>query len=897
MISRQSNFPEHSLDSRSGDAPGPIAWFPVALLMMLSGFAALGYQIVWTRQLGIWLGHDMAAVLAVVAALFGGLAAGAFALSGPIARSVFPGRWYVALEVVIGLWALLLTLVLPHAADFLLGAIGATPAPLWHWTLAFGGTFLLLLPATLAMGATLPAIEKVFARARDQGYAIGGLYAANTLGAVFGVVLAAFVLTPIMGYTVTAWLCAMASLLCAAVAWWVLPGTSQAACSVSVHEQVSRTRSRFILVLLGLTGLLGIGYEVAVVRVLSQVTDNTVYTFAMLLAVYLLGTAAGAAAYQRWLAAHVQTESLRGWLLCAVALSCMTGAALLWAAPAIAASVTLWLGQGVAAALLSELVLAISAFALPTLAMGALFSHLCVEARDGGWRFGHALAANTVGAALAAPLIGVVLLPLMGAKWLLLLLAAAYLALLPWPAWRDRQTAIAGGAAVATALLLVVFAPPLTLFKLPEGARAVWHKDGVMAAVSVIDDRDGIRSLHINNREQEGSSATGFSDGRQAWLPLALHPQARNVLFLGMGTGVTAAAVLADPALQADVVELLPEVREAAGLFVPFYTEAAVVDAPLQVVTADARRFVRASRKAYDVIIADLFHPARGGSGALYTVEHFRAVNARLAESGLFCQWLPLHQLDIDTLRSIVASFLRVYPEATAVLATHSLDTPVIGLIGRANPGPVLDGQWSLVQASEAARQVLQRLRLQDELAVLGSFIAGPGSLAAFSAGAPLNTDDKPVVAHRGPYLIHAPDIGSPRTRLQTLLQDLDIESHDLWPAGQEPAQLASALARYRAARDHYLLAGMAVRPSADVRHMLAQVQGPLLAALRISPDFGPAYEPLLRMALITAATDPAQAVGLLRQLAALQPARPEAHLALRQLVGAPSTLSSPVIE
>jgi spermidine synthase len=897
MTYRQSNLSEHFLDSQSGNVSGPIAWFPVALLMMLSGFAALGYQIVWTRQLGIWLGHDMAAVLAVVAALFGGLAAGAFTLSGPISRSAFPGRWYVALEVIIGLWALLLTFMIPYAADLLLGAIGPMPTPLWHWSLAFGGTFLLLLPATLAMGATLPAIEKVFARARDEGYAIGGLYASNTLGAVFGVVLAAFVLTPMLGYVATAWICAIASLLCAAVAWWVLPGTSHATGTVSMNEQVSHTRSRFILALLGLTGLLGIGYEVAVVRVLSQVTDNTVYTFAMLLAVYLLGTAAGAAAYQRWLAAQVLTGGLRGWLLSAVALSCMTGVALLWAAPVMAVSVTLWLGQGVAAALLSELVLAIAAFALPTLAMGALFSHLCVEAREGGWRFGHALAANTVGAALAAPLIGVVLLPLMGAKWLLLLIASVYLVFLPWPTWRDWKTALSGGAAVATALLLVVFAPPLTLFKLPEGARVVWHKDGVMAAVTVIDDRDGIRSLHINNREQEGSNATGFSDDRQAWLPLALHPQARNVLFLGMGTGVTAAAVLADPALHADVVELLPEVREAAGLFVPFYSETEAAVSPLQVVTADARRFVRASRNSYDVIIADLFHPARGGSGALYTVEHFRAVKARLAEGGLFGQWLPLHQMDIDTLRSIIASFLAVYPEATALLATHSLDTPVIGLIGRATPGPVLDGNWSLAQASEPARQVLQRLRLEDELAVLGNFIAGPNSLTAFAAGAPLNTDDKPVVAHRGPYLMHAQGIGLPRTRLQALLQGLDIESKDLWSAGQEPEQLASALVRYREARDHYLLAGMTVRPSADVRQMLAQVQAPLLESLRISPDFGPAYEPLLRMALIMASSDPAQAVGLLRQLVALQPARPEAHQALRQLVGSPSSLSNHVLQ
>src|SRR6185295_20357602 len=109
-----------------------------------------------------------------------------------------------------------------------------------------------------------------------------------------------------------------------------------------------------------------------------------------------------------------------------------------------------------------------------------------------------------------------------------------------------------------------------------------------------------------------------------------------------------------DPTLQVDAVELLPEVIAASSYFAK--------SDRLHVMTGDARRFVRASREHYDVIVADNFHPARSGSASLYTVEHFRAVQARLAADGLFCQWLPLHQLDLDTLRSIVSSFIAVYP-------------------------------------------------------------------------------------------------------------------------------------------------------------------------------------------------------------------------------------------
>jgi spermidine synthase len=118
----------------------------------------------------------------------------------------------------------------------------------------------------------------------------------------------------------------------------------------------------------------------------------------------------------------------------------------------------------------------------------------------------------------------------------------------------------------------------------------------------------------------------------------------------------------------------------------------------LNVVAADARRFIKTAGQLYDVIVADNFHPARSGSGSLYTVEHFRAVQQRLTAQGVFCQWLPLHQLDLDSLRSITRSFVSVYPGAWAMLATNSLETPVIGLVAR------LDS--SLMRREDLARRL-----------------------------------------------------------------------------------------------------------------------------------------------------------------------------------------------
>lgn len=835
-------------------------------LMLASGFAGLGYQVVWTQQAGLWLGHESAAVLAVVAAFFGGLSLGALGLGARIERTTRPLRWYAALELCIAAWGLVLMFMMAPASAALLSLIGARPSPAWQWAVAFGGSFFLLLPATVAMGATLPALERVVAQWRGSSRSIAALYASNTAGAVLGVLASAFWLIPTLGLTRTAALCVALNLGCAALALFALRGESARV----VLTQTAQPGQHAMLMRLALTGLLGIAYEVLVVRVLSQVTENTVYTFAMLLTVYLIGTAAGAAAWQRWLADKADSSTK---LLAALALACLLGTASLWAAEWLQAMLLSSLGPGMAAALAVEAALAVAAFALPTLLMGALFSQLCAQASQTGLSFGRAIGFNTLGAAFAPLIFGVMLVPLLGSKWTLLLIPLGYLALIPPPGWR---LALAPAAATVALALLT---PPLAFVDVPEGGRILSYQEGAMAAVSVVEDANGVSRLRINNRQQEGSSSSLAFDARQALLPLLLHPAPKQALFLGLGTGMTASSAADDATLQVDAVELLPEVIQASAHFTERLNEGQARP-NLHLLAADARRYVRAGSSAYDVIISDNFHPARSGSGALYTVEHFQAVRARLADGGLFCQWLPLHQLDLLTLRSIVRSFLIAYPDASAVLANNSLETPVLGLIGRPTAGSISLAAAKARLAAATFATPPARFGLEDEYALLGSYVAGPAALSAFAGEAPANTDDHPVVAHLAPRITYAPD-SAPRERLLSLLQELSAQ-----PVPDEAAE--PRLAAYRAARRQFIEAGLHIKPSNNLHVMLAQVQGPLLAVLATSTDFRPAYDPLLRMAQALAGSgnpaDRAAAHDLLTQLARLQPARQEAGLALSAL-------------
>jgi spermidine synthase len=315
----------------------------------------------------------------------------------------------------------------------------------------------------------------------------------------------------------------------------------------------------------------------------------------------LVGSAAGAALYQRWLAARKQ-EKLADHLLLGLALACLAGTSSLWAGERVRNSLQAALGDGFAAALGAEALLALFAFGPATVLMGALFSQLSRSANAAGVSFGRALGVNTLAAALAPAICGVLAIPALGAKVALLLIAIGYCSSATRTEWLSKW----GVALAGLVLLVALLAPPLRFIELTEGAELISYEEGVMAAVSVVQDAGGVARLRINNRQQEGSSATRRVDARQAWLPLLLHPGPQKALFLGLGTGVTASSAAEDPSLRVDAVELLPEVIRASRQF----SDDSTLER-LHVFNADARRYVRTATQSYDVIVSDNFHPAR----------------------------------------------------------------------------------------------------------------------------------------------------------------------------------------------------------------------------------------------------------------------------------------------
>jgi spermidine synthase len=633
------------------------------------------------------------------------------------------------------------------------------------------------------------------------------------------------------------------------------------------------------LLVLFLTGLLGLGYEILVIRVLSQVLEGTVYSFAAILSVYLLGTAAGAWAYHRWLpstypdASHWSNFSYR--MLAATAFFCLAGTSLLWTIDYVYRSVFDTFGPGNVTAMLAELSVATVIFLLPTMSMGALFSHLAQRA-SAPHGLGAALGFNTLGSALAPLLFGVVLLPNLGALTTLVLLASGYL-LLPWlldankTYWRLKLP-------LAACALALLYTPlPLRFVSAPAGSEMVAFKEGVIAAVAVIEEPDQSRHLKVNNRFTMGGTASRFSDHRQTHLPLLWHgDKAGNALYLGLGTGITFQAAQYYPGMQATGVELIPEMLPLMPLFGVDVSGTNWRQAP-RILSADARRFVVADTNHYDVIIAEVFHPSRDGAGSLYTVEHFTAIRERLAPDGLFCQWLPLFQLDLDTLRLITRSYLEVFPNAQMHLAHFSLQQPLLCLLG-GDGLPQFDEDWLLQRVKDPVlqRQLIQ-LRLNSDFALFGGYLGGPEALQKFVGDVPLNTDDQPRVTFQAPKFVYG-DPESPTERLLELVRLTASYRGTLLNESARHSDFGHRLEDYWRARDAFLAAGAGVRPSTDIHIMLQQTRAKLLNAVRLSSDFLPAYQPLLQMAQALYRQDPEASYRLLLDLEKANSKLPDAR-------------------
>ena len=708
----------------------------LALCFTASGAAALALELLWMRSAGLILGATAPTVATVLACYFAGLGLGAAAASRPSAR---PVRRYALLELgaaAATLWsvAVLRTLALP-AAQRVLAASGSAAR--------VGAVGVAVLPATICLGATLPAIGDALVLPGTVGWRGGLLYALNTLGGALGIGAMGFGLPAAIGVPASYGIATVTSALAGMLALAV--GESGTAARPAVREPGRPARLHAVA---AGAGAVGLALEVLWTRLFAQVLHNSVYSFATVSLVFLVALASGAA-LGAVILRRVSGASVAATSLVAAALATISGVWIFVRATDGLAYVGMRTG-------LAEYVMRIVGIAAATAGPAALASGAVLPAlwaaygdRSGAARpIGELAAVNALGAVVGALTAAFVVLPTVGLRGGFFLAAATYLVLAEaLEPGRGALRALAGAALLAIVLADPARAP-ITHLAAGETLRA--EGEGASGIVTVVDTGEDLQ-LRLDNYYVLGGSAAARNERRQGLVPLLLHPRPRRAAFIGMATGITASAASALGVDETTVVELVPEVAAAARVHFGTWNGALLDRPAVRLIVEDGRRWLAATADRFDVVVSDLFIPWHAGAGNLYAREMYEAAAARLAPGGLFCQWLPLYQLTREEFDIIVRTFLAVFPHVSLWRDDFYPNRPVVALVGGGDhAGPDL--------TSVGARLAALPDWAQDPL------LATPHGLAMLYLGelpalrevippGPLNSDDRPLIEFLAPRL------------------------------------------------------------------------------------------------------------------------------------------------
>ena len=780
-------------------APAQPAWLRrlITAGFLLSGMAGLIDEIVWSKALPLLIGGTTLAQTVVLATFMGGLALGNWLFGRRADQSPDPLGLYARLELGVGLFCLVFPELFTATGDLyvrLAGPLGFGNPLTLPLKLALSASVVLV--PTFLMGGTLPVLTRAVVRdLSDVTVSVAHLYTVNSLGAVAGVVVGGFVLVPSWGFEGAIRLSAVLNLLLAGAFLWASRrwrgGLSvRAGAPVEVPAEpappartFTRTQQRAVLIVIGVSGAASMLYELVWTRLLSLVLGSSAYSFSIMLLTFIAGITAGA-----WAVGRTFTEERDpvSWLALAelgVAASILPLLPIYDHLPYIFQSIASILPRTNAAFggyLAVQVAVAVALMFLPTFFIGMtlpLASRVRVDDVGlVGRRVGSVFSVNTVGTVLGAALTGLVLLPALGLRHALELglgLSAVLGAWLLGVSQVRRRRALAGGAVagLAAALLLMPDWNALVLhyglFRYKQYAadsfddivaqlapfRIEYARDGADTSVAVIrDTRTDNLYLKVNGKTDAG---TGHDMTTQLWLGhlgMLLNPQAKHAMIIGLGSGITASAVLTHPGADVDLVEIADTVVEGARLFAP-HNGNLLEDPRFRLHLGDAKEYFKLAPDArWDVIVSEPSNPWIAGIGNLFSLEYFSEIKAHLAPGGVLVQWVHLYELDDDLLRVILNTVSAVFPN----VEIWQCNTRDILVAASAEPLRLDLDHVRQRLALPAVHDDLNRPAVGQPLDKVEVFLANqvlssPRFKKLFPGDEPLNRDTRPLLEYQAP--------------------------------------------------------------------------------------------------------------------------------------------------
>ena len=775
-------------------------------IFILSGFAGLIYQSIWSQYLGIFLGHAAYAQALVLAIFMGGMAAGAMWISHAGERWRNLVRCYALTEGVIGLLGLAFHFIFTSVANFsydvLIPAAGtAWLADVVRWLVAAA----LIIPQTVLLGMTFPLMSGGLIRRfpGQDGSLLGGLYFTNSIGAAAGALTASFVLLPALGLPGTVAVAGALNLVVAALAWWLARKPEPAAPAQAAQFKAQRpeqepapslttagsatpdaaipaTGSTLLRVTLWSTALSGAAsfvYEIVWIRMLSMAVGSTLHAFELMLTSFIAGIAFGGLWVRKQADRSADPLRLAGWMQIGMGLAALLsllvyGNAFDWvswimgALDRTASGYTLYsLGT---AAIAIAIMLPAAFFAGTTL---PLFTVTLLRSGHGERAIGQVYAWNTVGSIAGVFVAMHWLIPVLGLK--LALITAAFvdmgigLFLLRREAQNRPQlmrTAFAAlGVLLATSLsMTVVQFDPLKMASgvfrtgstiLSDDAQLIFYRDGKTASVSVTQYADARRLIATNGKTDAAINIHGKPASDEptmallAALPLAMHASPEEIGVIGFGSGMSTHTLLGDSRVKrVDTIEIEPAMIEGARAF-GSKVERAYTDPRSNIVIDDAKAYFSGQQARYDIIVSEPSNPWISGVGTVFSKEFYEFIPRHLKPGGLFVQWVQLYEIDEMLLASIMNALTPAFSDYQAYIS-NTADLIIIatpqGRLPEIKPQRILQGPVGedMKKLGIASAGQLQLRRIAD-----AQILRAHGALF----GTPANSYYRPLLSLKAP--------------------------------------------------------------------------------------------------------------------------------------------------
>ncbi len=786
------------------------------ILSAASGCAALIYEIVWFQLIELVIGSSAVSLGVLLATFMGGMCLGSLLLPRVVTRRHHPLRVYAIIELAIGGCGLLVLLVIPEVSR-LYGAVALQGFP--GLLLRAVITALLLLPPTVLMGATLPAIARWMDATATGMARVGSIYAANIAGAMFGCLLAGFYLLRIHDTAVATYVAVAINAAVALTAALLALLTSYRASAEAPRPAAAATGSGagLVYVAIALSGLTALGAEVTWTRILALLFGASVYTFSVILAVFLLGLGLGSSA-GAYLVRQVR-DARRAFGICQFLLVL----AIAWSAMMIGRSLPYWpvyppMAPTQWIIFQVDLVTCAVAVLPATLCWGASFPlALAAVARgeDAGPATAAIYAANTVGAILGALGFSMLVFPAFGpkeAQQLLIAFAALAALMMLAPAFRlpvaTDKAAFAAVPVIAGLLIVTVPGVPDLLIAygrrmlLTDDAKVLYHGNGRVSSIAVTE-QGGVRSFHVSGKAE---ASTALSDMRLqrmlGHLAALQHPNPRSVLIVGFGAGVTAGTFTLYPGIKRIVIcEIEPLIPPHIGPYFKEQNYDVLHDPRVSIVYDDARHYMLTAKEKFDIVTSDPIQPWVKGAAVLYTREYFELEKQRLNPGGVVTQWVPLYESTAGAVKSEIATFLNVFPDGAVWSNELRGRGSDVVLSAQATAATVdLDAVDARLNRPEYARVLasLRDVKFKSESDLFATYMAQRSDLTGWLAGAVINTDrnlrvqylagmgmgresDYSIYADLRRARTHPPALftGTPQT-MQALIDEIDRQARQL---------------------------------------------------------------------------------------------------------------------